>query len=248
MKCPHCGSPIRLEDKYCSYCGLPNDLAVQHQKDMNRYQKKFNQTRSEVLDSTRRTRKKIGSFVVLAVMALLILLSFQVEEYSWDLGIYIQKLQIQAHKQQHISAIEQFIDEQDPIGLADYYERYSLYLNDDFYCYRAVQSASSYFGNVFQSVSEYLASPDSYDSAYADRSLRYTVEYLNNIFQVEESFDYDTDQFFAGNRLEYIHAVQEDAKALLTGYFGLTADEADSFADLSASRQYELLERNLPSS
>ena len=248
MKCPHCGSPIRLEDKYCSYCGLPNDLAAQHQKDMNRYQKKFNQTRSEVLDSTRRTRKKIGSFVVLAVMSLLIILSFQAEEYAWDLGTYIQKLQIQSHKQQHVSAIEQFIEEQDPLGLADYYERYSLYLNDDFHCYYAVQSASSYFGNVFQYISEYLTLSDSYDSDYSGRFLRYTVEYLNNIFQVEESFDYDTDQFFSSNRLEYIHAVQEDAKALLICYFGLTAEEADSFADLSASRQYELLERNLPSS
>ena len=34
MKCPHCGAQVGLEDKYCPFCGLPNEFAQKHQEDM----------------------------------------------------------------------------------------------------------------------------------------------------------------------------------------------------------------------
>ena len=245
MKCPHCGSPIRLEDKYCSYCGLPNDLAAQHQKDMNQYRKKFNQTRSEVLDSTRRTRKKVASFMVLAVMILLIVGSYQVEQHAWTVENWLTKRQIQLHKKEHISELEQMIDEQDPLRLGVYFEQYSLYLDDDFRAYYAVKNISDYFENIFQYVAGQLADEDSSGSDSKARTIRYLANSLNDIFQIEANYDYDADLYFSENRLAYIHAVQDDTRALLVTYLGLTQDEAESFDALSASRQYTLLERSL---
>ena len=39
MKCPHCGAQIGLEEKYCPFCGLPNEFARKHQEDMGEYPK-----------------------------------------------------------------------------------------------------------------------------------------------------------------------------------------------------------------
>lgn len=243
MKCPHCGSPIRLEDKYCSYCGLPNDLAAQHQKDMKHYQKAFDQTRSEVLDSTRKSRKKMGSFLVLAVMVILILFTSQAEEFSWHLGLRLQKLQIKAYKEKHLSALEDMLDNQDALGLGEYYDRYSLYLSDDFRCYNAVNDASAYFEMVFFFISDYLVDPDYVDEENQSRYIRSLANNLNEIFHVKEKYSYDEDLYFNQNRLDYIRSIQDDTKALLVAYLGLTPDEADSYEDLSSSRQYALLER-----
>lgn len=245
MKCPHCGSPIRLEDKYCSYCGLPNDLAAQHQKDMNQYRKKFNQTRSEVLKSTRRTREKIASFVVLAVMILLIIGSYQVEEHAWDVENWLTRRQIQLHKNEYITALDQIIEDQDPLQLGTYFEQHSLYLDHDFHGYYAVKNVSDYYESVFRYAAEQLTDDEDSDADSRARALRYLANSLSEIFQVEENYDYDTELYFSGNRLDYVHAVQDDTKALLITYFGLTPEEADSFADLSAARQYTLLERSL---
>ena len=44
MKCPHCGAQIGLEEKYCPFCGLPNEFARKHQEDMDRYEQEFQQT------------------------------------------------------------------------------------------------------------------------------------------------------------------------------------------------------------
>ena len=41
MKCPHCGAQIGLEEKYCPFCGLPNEFARKHQEDMDRYEQEF---------------------------------------------------------------------------------------------------------------------------------------------------------------------------------------------------------------
>lgn len=248
MKCPHCGSPIRLEDKYCSYCGLPNDLAAQHQKDMSRYQKAFDRTRSEVLDSTRSTKKKLGCFVVLAVMALLILLTSQAKDWSWTLGLRLQKMQIEAHEEEHLSALEDMINNQDSFGLGEYFDRYSLYMSDRFRCYNAVRNASDYFEMVFLFISDYLVDSDYLDEENQSRYIRSLATNLDEIFHVEEKYNYDEDLFFTPNRLDYIHNIQNDTKALLVAYLGLTPEEADSYEDLSVSRQYDLLERTLTTS
>lgn len=248
MKCPHCGSPIRLEDKYCSYCGLPNDLATQHQKDMNRYQKKFNQTRFEVLNSTRNTKKKLASFLVLAVMVLLIIASYQFEDVSWRLGRYLTTRQIQSHKTKHLAALETIIADQDPLRFTEYYDRYSLYLSDDFDSYYAMKAISSSFENVFQYVSDRLSDPETYDKDFESRRLRTLASDLNDIFQIEDAYTYHQNLYFSEENLEYIHAVQDDTRAILITYLGLTEEEADTYVNLSSSRQYDLLERSVSAS
>ena len=41
MKCPYCGSPLDLDDNFCSHCGKLNEQVRQHVNDMNRYQSEF---------------------------------------------------------------------------------------------------------------------------------------------------------------------------------------------------------------
>ena len=60
MKCPNCGAPLKMEDKFCTYCGAPNKLAVKHQQDMEHYEREFEKTQEEVLTKTRKAGSLAG--------------------------------------------------------------------------------------------------------------------------------------------------------------------------------------------
>ena len=71
MKCPHCGAQIGLEEKYCPFCGLPNEFARKHQEDMDRYEQEFQQTQSEVYQKTRHFTSLTVPLTVIFVLILL---------------------------------------------------------------------------------------------------------------------------------------------------------------------------------
>ena len=53
MKCENCGAEIKLEDRYCPYCGALNKAAMQHIQDMDRFEDEFEQTQQEVQTKVR---------------------------------------------------------------------------------------------------------------------------------------------------------------------------------------------------
>ena len=71
MKCPHCGAQIGLEEKYCPFCGLPNEFARKHQEDMDRYEQEFQQTQSEVYQKTKHFTSLTVPLTVIFVLILL---------------------------------------------------------------------------------------------------------------------------------------------------------------------------------
>ena len=52
MKCPYCGSPLGLEDEFCSFCGQRNQFAKKHQADMKHFKKEFSKTQGSVCQNT----------------------------------------------------------------------------------------------------------------------------------------------------------------------------------------------------
>lgn len=83
MKCPHCGAQIGLEEKYCPFCGLPNEFARKHQEDMDRYEQEFQQTQSEVYQKTRHFTSLTVPLTVIFVLILLNIVSFVFVAKSW---------------------------------------------------------------------------------------------------------------------------------------------------------------------
>ena len=47
MKCPYCGGEVGLEERFCSYCGRPNEQAQRHHQDMARFRKQYAETEAE---------------------------------------------------------------------------------------------------------------------------------------------------------------------------------------------------------
>ena len=69
MVCKHCGSQLSISDKKCSFCGMENVAAAAHHEAMSGYEKKFDNTRTEVLQEVTKSRKTIVMIALVALLA-----------------------------------------------------------------------------------------------------------------------------------------------------------------------------------
>ena len=68
MRCKKCGHEIGPEELRCPYCGAENSYAVQHQKNMKRFNRDYKKTRNEVISSAQNTRGLATRAAILIVL------------------------------------------------------------------------------------------------------------------------------------------------------------------------------------
>lgn len=246
MKCPFCGSPMGLEDEFCSFCGQRNTLAQKHQADMRHYQNEFTKTQQEVYTKTRRFASLTIPMIILFVLLLLNIGAIIFTRSSWDIGSSFLEHKIEKNADEHRSQLEACLEAGDYYGFSAYYNTNSLYMVDEFREYQAVVSAADSYFRIYET----LLNTSEYGNYYLDpenlastaRSLTYCME---EIFDLEHSYSYDKELYLSDDKMAVIHTIQDQTKAILIAYGGLTPEEAEDLPDLSASKQQKLLERRL---
>lgn len=246
MKCPYCGSPLGLEDEFCSFCGQPNQLAKKHQADMKHFKKEFNKTQQQVYVKTHRFATLTTSLIILFVLVILNIAGFIFFSSSWHIGSAMLKNDISKHADEHRETLEYLIQIGDYPGMSSYFDTNSLFLSDEFDEYRAVVSVADNYYSVFRRLAEteeyreYLF--DAENLSFTAQSIADNLDYIYN---VEQHYKYQEEISLTEEKMAIIEKIQEQTTALLIAYGGLTPEEAEELPELSASRQREILERSL---
>ena len=247
MKCPHCGAQVGLEDKYCPFCGLPNEFAKKHQEDMDRYQQEFQQTQSDVYQKTRRFTELTVPLTVVFVLIILNIGAYIFVSKSWEIGSSLQKQEIHPHLTEHQENIDTYIQNGEFCGLSSYYSQNSLYYEDEFDKYNALIRASDSYRDIYRilvDTSNYY--PNYY---FDDDEISHTITTLardiHDIFNLEENYSYNKEEYFTDETNAALVDLRTQTKAVLVAYAGLTSEEADALPDLSTTKQKEYLERGL---
>lgn len=60
MRCRNCNGELRIEDEKCPYCGTVNKDAVLHRKNMKKYQKDYEETKSNLIKETKKIAEKVA--------------------------------------------------------------------------------------------------------------------------------------------------------------------------------------------
>ena len=68
MKCPYCGGEVALEDKNCPFCGRSNEQSAQHQRDMDRYQRRYASTERLVTGKAKTYGRVLPRVVILMLL------------------------------------------------------------------------------------------------------------------------------------------------------------------------------------
>ena len=237
MKCEYCGHSLNIEDKFCPACGRPNPLAVQHQKDMEQYKNKYEETKREVITKTRRAAGINVPIAVLAVLLVLCIAAVIFRISAWDIGYNMRSKNIGQKSAEYKAQIDEYLEDGDYIAFASYWRSKDLYMLDEFRDYSAVESAANYYKRLFEELTY-----DRYNKYSRRESTIVSVcDSIIDLFGVESNYLYDKDTALAPDKMEHIQAIQEKSIRLTAAFTGITYDEAKALTEMSEPKMRAFL-------
>ena len=246
MKCEHCGYNLQIEDRYCPYCGQPNPFARQHQKEMDRFSKQFEETRDDVLEQASRFNRRTVRITILAVLtalcAVMAFLCVRADDIRW----MREERAVERNADTHRAVIEEKMREKDFSGLYHYMSDNRLSYADVLREYDAVYMTSYYYRYFLEDLSmltarrngsaQYTYYTESGLLEELSRMLSGLYSYVN-----EEPSSWNEEQY-TPEKTAYMQAVCDEVAVLSVRYLNLTPEEASGMQTLSSARLTILLE------
>ena len=242
MKCENCGGNLTLEDVVCPHCEAVNPHAIEHIRQMKRYQKDYEGTKEQVYDVTKRYVGVSVRIIVIAVLIVLIILCGILSDEGYSFHRKIKVADAKRNKEEYATIIEDYLENNEYYALYSFFEaHYIEYSTEGYEEYRPLNYALTqyafFYGDVIRVIYPYseesLATyPGRLEGDLATFYKLYDEEYYLNIFDNPK-------------HKEDILKIEEQMNALLVAYCGLTPEEAEGLKDMSQAQRMSLLEERI---
>ncbi len=240
MKCKNCGAELNLEDPYCRYCGAPNEFAQQHIRDMEHYQKEFEQTKKDVYSKTGSYVGITSRIIVLVVIIALILGSVILTNNSYMLYSWNQKRIADKNYKKFSQQLDSYLENGEYEKIHAFAEYYRIYSYDDgkYEKYNNVISAANHYYYIMDDCRQIATEVEGSEAAY--RSLASSVNSFIR-YDIPDSSS-NSYKVYTDEDTAYILDMYENIKAMLVTYVGVTDEEAESLLELSERKRTILIE------
>ena len=243
MKCPHCGGEMSLEDKLCPYCGMPNEEAAEHAREMHRYKEAYRRTEKEVREKTHRQAARFTKYLVSFVLILLSIAAIWFGRNAYSFRYDAQRRAARKNAAAYTAEMETYLAAGDYVGFYESAERRHISFYEDEYApFVRVGAAARDYCYLVAAFSK-LIQPEGhlgaeYLAGYLAESLDDFVDCLN-----EERYAYYDDTEEWDGTEEAVAAMKSDVSALLKRYLGFTDEEAADVYTMSSANRRLLIER-----
>lgn len=242
MKCEKCGGNLSLEDVVCPYCDALNEHAVAHIRDMNRYKREFEGTRDTVEAVAKSHSGIMVRIVTICVLIVLIIICgiLNSEAYSIKRSINQKKADKEFKENQKI--LSQYLEEKDYCSFyAFIYGRDIPTYKGAYEEYKKLYFVTTQYSQFFDDVMKLEA-----DNIYTDKGyyIERLSDCLNEFYRAynEEEYCYVGE---SGRDYEVTKDIENQLKALLVTYVGLSKANVENLAELTNAQRSVLIEENL---
>lgn len=242
MKCKHCGAEISLEQKFCPYCGAPNDQAMQHASDMEHFRKDYTETKTDVYT---KSKKFSGVAVRMVILAILILATVGMFFIGLNYNsFYRHRIRKESNEkyEEYSKLMDQYLEKGQYVEFTVFAENHAIqfYYDDPYEDYGLIERTCRYYANALEYVMEFHTETDPdtlqyYGKYMIDNILEYYSDLYNNTSLSEE--DLKSDPYY-----EDICRVTDAMDEMLVAELNLSPDDAASMRNLSEGQRSVLLE------
>ncbi len=239
MKCEFCGANIGLEDLVCPHCGRENTVARKHAVQMIHYKNDYQETKEEVLQKARRFSGNSVRITLIAVLILLIVISFIVAAKSYSTVRVYREKQTEKNAEAVIAKIRMLVDEERYVELGSMADNEYIDVYDGpFESYGRILRASQSFRNVYEDVLR-CAYPAEY--ARTEREISYLSDALGYFYDSMDPERYYGDAPVEPLTEKTFSGLKKACESLLVTYIGISPGEASEFPEYTpATRSYKL--------
>ena len=240
MKCEFCGNNLGIEDEICPACGKVNSFAKKHTGDMKKFKTRYDSTRNEVMENSRRFNKMTARITIAAVLIALIAITIILLGNDYDIKRYREEKLVAKNKAEYVATLDKLIEERDYVAVYMYSSAKKLSYSEHMDDYRKIIEVSSSYWSFIE-YTEYLFNENSYmDESEAINRLADIVERIHKY--KDPSSEWEKDHYYNEKTENYINDLSDHVDVLVQGYFHISDEDMEHFWELSEARRKLLME------
>ena len=245
MKCPHCGGEIGLEDKFCPWCGKPNEQSVRHHEDMERFQAAWRDTEKTVEKKTKHVVRLLPRLIVILVLVLVSAAAGIIGSRAWDFADSAKRRASERNAAEVCAALDEYLEMKDYKGFDSYSELHCLnFYSGPFEDYSAIHSCASCYATFLARLEEIFLQRDReyWLKNLSSFDIRYLSSSVSDFFDTSERM---LNRDITEKDRLCIEDMRQTASGLLRVFLGLDEEGLKEFLAMSENKQAAYLEEVL---
>lgn len=245
MKCPNCGNNLNIEQKFCPYCGTKNEQAANHIQEMDKYDREFKDTQSQVMDNSRHFKSFTIKCTVIAILACIIILAiWGAQEYVFY--HMLRDSRINSHKKEFTEKLLQLEEEREYLQIRNFIQDNDLLSSDSFREYTCVYSATMAYHTFVYYLHE-IQKPDERSSYISDNECIDRISDAMDRIQKASVDDSYRQKYgmLSEPHMSMINDMKLEIQGITQAYFNLTDEETAGLWEMTGARRTVMLEEGL---
>ena len=244
MKCQCCGGNLNIEDKFCPQCGILNPFAVKHQEEMERYEHDYRQTKEDMLKRSSIYNRRNLKITIIAVLITLIVACAFVFQSADDIRWSMKEKSIASNAETYRNNINRFIEDEDYLSLYAYIDTNRIIYSDNFLEYGGVFDTTRQYNYIYDdlmTLQSKRAGSGKFSYTSTSELIEGIADKIHNLYKMTEPNKFNPEAF-QGDKKKYMDSLKSHLEVLISGYFGLSLEDAAKMSELSTSKICLLLE------
>ena len=234
VNCKNCGAPLTLDSPVCPNCGTPNPEAQEHLKKLAQLDKQYQNTRYEVVNEVKKTKKGYNVLTFLVVILLANMALIPIHGASYEIADRI--IASRKGTEQIKAEMDGWLGEKNYDAFVVTYDKYSVDYRD-YEEYNPIYYMASTLVNIKQNLSDYLYGKNLYSDPLV-RGCQYIKEFKEDYtrYNRRESSEFT---------MKHLEQMYQEYEAILKTFLKLTDEDIESLGSLTNSEVLLLVNRRL---